>query len=124
MGELIPGVTIIQDLTGQYAFRECIPVLKVCAIVILGAFIVAALVIAISSSSKKYLITILPVAALVVTMCLMAITYSTQSGYTVYKVIVEKKADEDVLYEQYEIVEDNGSTKILKSIERQDNIIE
>lgn len=124
MGELIPGVTIIQDLTGQYAFRECIPVLKVCAIVILGAFIVAALVIAVSSSSKKYLITILPAAALVVTMCLMVITYSTQSGYTVYKVIVEKKADEDVLYEQYEIVEDNGSTKILKSIERQDNIIE
>lgn len=69
MGELIPGVTIIQDLTGQYAFRECIPVLKVCAIVILGAFIVAALVIAVSSSSKKYLITILPVAAIVVTMC-------------------------------------------------------
>lgn len=124
MGELIPGVTIIQDLTGQYAFREYIPVLKVCAIVILGAFIVAALVIAVSSSSKKYLITILPVAAIVVTMCLMVITYSTQSGYTVYKVIVEKKADEDVLYEQYELVEDNGSTKILKSIERQDNIIE
>lgn len=115
--ELIPGVEIIQDLTGSYALQNCIDILKIGAIILFLSILLSILVIVMTDSKRKYAIITLPILITIFTVSIFTINYSIQSESKIYKVIVSKEADKEDFAKLCIVLEDNGSTKIVEVVQ-------
>ena len=115
--ELIPGVEIIQDLTGSYALQNCIDILKIGAIILFLSILLSILVIVMTDSKRKYAIITLPILITIFTVSIFTINYSMQSESKIYKVIVSKEADKEDFAKLCIVLEDTGSTKIVEVVQ-------
>ena len=114
---LMPGVDIIQDLTGKYALQNCIGILKVGAVLILLGIIISSTVCVLSEGKKKYAIIILPVLMAIISISVFTIQYSAHSQSKIYRVMVSKEADKKDFAELCIVLEDNGSMKIVQVVQ-------
>lgn len=120
INQIMPGVDVIQELTSKYAIRDCMVLVKYGALILFISVLACIVVCATSDHKNRYIIWIMPMLIFIAASSLCVIQYSIKTEYRIYNVIISKEADKEELYSKYIVLEDNGSTKIIKEVPKEE----